>query len=643
MVSSVAEQRRSLCESILGYYMSAVDELPESLIPLVREAGFCFGFLDPVSNIMANTVLYKASLGVRKANQEEQGRREKRRKRSQPGTSSEGGSSKVICTSDFSSIADRSLQGLVTFLTSYFRYLHAREALHYLSMSNADLFVAVYLIEKHRRASCTSSAIHCTIKIALSCAALSAKHSQPNAFVSSSLILVSRLEVVYTLLQTDPMKLSMLSAGVGADLREPVLNAAKRFCGPVRVSPPVGIDHELSMKRLLLDKIHGFYLEAISRLPKTLLRSRLHRALLKAGHCYGPFDPVSNIILNTIWYDTTFPHHELKVDVVLMESLALVESRSLHGLVASMFSIFPTFSMNDILRRLLKYGSVSGVVKKVGEKLKAPISVSRSAYHAAATRACHPYPDALARFVAGLPQEVEMIVMPLLEAKNTLSVDDVKAISKSVVGYTHVGSVNQLEWSKRDSQSISDSCKEFEARQRFICQRVEAALQEHARRWGDDYELHSICGVNVEIPHDGKFGYFLNRNGYPFSHINAWVTRRDTHHTDAVPTLLFIECSNNCKDMKGAPLMCCVVSGSSEDAGRCFHCERSGTKIVHPYLGSYHGQEKDFEDMACGKHPLTNEELIGYGKMRTVFADTVETEPLMYLPESRHSSCNEVY
>ncbi|CAL4928104.1 unnamed protein product [Urochloa decumbens] len=524
MVSSVAEQRRSLCESILGYYMSAVDELPESLIPLVREAGFCFGFLDPVSNIMANTVLYKASLGVRKANQEEQGRREKRRKRSQPGTSSEGGSSKVICTSDFSSIADRSLQGLVTFLTSYFRYLHAREALHYLSMSNADLFVAVYLIEKHRRASCTSSAIHCTIKIALSCAALSAKHPQPNAFVSSSLILVSRLEVVYTLLRTDPMKLSMLSAGVGADLREPVLNAAKRFCGPVRVSPPVGIDHELSMKRLLLDKIHGFYLEAISCLPKTLLRSRLHRALLKAGHCYGPFDPVSNIILNTIWYDTTFPHHELKVDVVLMESLALVESRSLHGLVASMFSIFPTFSMNDILRRLLKYGSVSGVVKK-----------------------------------------------------------------------------------------------------------------------GDDYELHSICGVNVEIPHDGKFGYFLNRNGYPFSHINAWVTRRDTHHTDAVPTLLFIECSNNCKDMKGAPLMCCVVSGSSEDAGRCFHCERSGTKIVHPYLGSYHGQEKDFEDMACGKHPLTNEELIGYGKMRTVFADTVETEPLMYLPESRHSACNEVY
>jgi len=59
---------------------------------------------------------------------------------------------------------------------------------------------------------------------------------------------------------------------------------------------------------------------------------------------------------------------------------------------------------------------------------------------------------------------------------------------------------------------------------------------------------------------------------------------------------------------------------------------------VHPSLWSYHGQDKDFEDMACGKHSLTNEELIGFGESRTVFADVVETEPLMYLDiaELRH-------
>ena len=59
---------------------------------------------------------------------------------------------------------------------------------------------------------------------------------------------------------------------------------------------------------------------------------------------------------------------------------------------------------------------------------------------------------------------------------------------------------------------------------------------------------------------------------------------------------------------------------------------------MHPSLWLYHGQDKDFEDMACGEHSLTNEELIGFGEPRTVFADVVETEPLMYLDiaELRH-------
>lgn len=59
---------------------------------------------------------------------------------------------------------------------------------------------------------------------------------------------------------------------------------------------------------------------------------------------------------------------------------------------------------------------------------------------------------------------------------------------------------------------------------------------------------------------------------------------------------------------------------------------------MHPSLGSYHGQKRDFEDMACGKHSLTNEELIGSGEPRTVFADAAEPKPLMYLDvtESRH-------
>jgi hypothetical protein len=60
--------------------------------------------------------------------------------------------------------------------------------------------------------------------------------------------------------------------------------------------------------------------------------------------------------------------------------------------------------------------------------------------------------------------------------------------------------------------------------------------------------------------------------------------------------------------------------------GRCFHCECEGIKIIHPPSETYHGRCTEFEDMASGKNPVSNEELISQAKYGTLFIDTMEDD-----------------
>ncbi|KAK3145571.1 hypothetical protein QOZ80_3BG0254630 [Eleusine coracana subsp. coracana] len=608
---------------ICSHYREALNWLPPSLIPRVGEFGLCFGFLDPVSNIILNTFFHGVSPDEEEANQTEQRERgEKKRKRSQPGNRSksteyvelkEGRLSKEDEVSSMftgaKSIVARSIQGLVTFLTSFFRYLHTKEALFYLVHADGDLLGAVHLIEK-LRACHAFTTDHPTAMIALACAARAAMCPHPDKLVFNTVALAS-LCSKGELNEAHPQASSFYASG-----RLGILNLPSTCT--------LGIDHELSIRRVLLDKIHGFYLEAISRMPTNLLRSRLHRALLMAGHCYGPFDPVANILLNTIWYDTAFPPQlEFEVDMIRMDRLALVELRSLDGLVAFCQTINPHSDKSDNISDLIL---VSQKLGQSGHSLE-PVDKCYDAFQSAATAAFHPNPIALAHFAALLPQAVKATLERLFKAK-CLSAIDVQTISK-VLSENHPPNkpVGQVRWTPCVSLN-SVRLKEFEAHQTLIRRRIEAAFQEHARIKGDEYEeykIHAICGVNSEIPEDGRFGYFHNQNGYPFSHINVWVIR--PHLADAAPELWFMEYSNDCDNMEVEPFLS-PVSESTEFSGRCFHCEYAGAKIMHPSSGSYRGQRRDFLDMASGEHSVTNKELIRSGEMGTVFADSVEIEDL---------------
>jgi hypothetical protein len=93
-----------------------------------------------------------------------------------------------------------------------------------------------------------------------------------------------------------------------------------------------------SLNMRLHGMIHGFYLNAFTMLPSDVSR-RLVRYILFAGHCYGPMDPVSNIIINSIWHSIAFPlpsvdSENQTYDIIDPLSMLRVEDRSLKGLIA---------------------------------------------------------------------------------------------------------------------------------------------------------------------------------------------------------------------------------------------------------------------------------------------------------------------
>ncbi|TVU50994.1 hypothetical protein EJB05_02395, partial [Eragrostis curvula] len=118
-------EEESACRSRVLYkihisYQKALKQLNK-----VRAAeGLCFGFLDPVSNIVFNTLIpYNKS------------RPESRRyKREEPVV--------VVSERKLKELVRRSLDGLVAFLVRFFPDLAECQALRYLLLAEADLLVA---------------------------------------------------------------------------------------------------------------------------------------------------------------------------------------------------------------------------------------------------------------------------------------------------------------------------------------------------------------------------------------------------------------------------------------------------------------------------------------------------------------------
>ncbi|KAM0854586.1 hypothetical protein ACQ4PT_050342 [Festuca glaucescens] len=451
-VTEAEAMERDICvllDQIHGFYKAALNRLPvkrvPSLAPRLVEAGVCLGYLDPVSNIAINTISYSPSPWPSSPDEDDVLSRLRKSILSKIITNIDD--HRVLelplcpCTAESMTVARRSLEGMVSFLIFNYRYLPEAEALRYLRLAGADLLVAVWLIDQDRSKSAPSVSgaglLHGkptfdvtspATTIALRCAASSTRHPEPVILVSSSMSAVSRLVEVSKFLQD----YDCLSAENVSCLHQLVTQAPQNM-GTMGIWRPLHLagvrlanrkrkrklkDKKMkgkkkrrkevertfgyteALKLLLLDKIHGLYLQAISRLSGDDLCKRLRCSILKSGYCYGPMDPVSNIILTTVWYDSKLctPHEfdlGFEVDMICTNALMRIECCSLYGLLAFIRAYFSSLTEHDAIRYLLISNADIWSAIKMAEVDGHAMCYDHDGYKEAALASWHPDPDAL--------------------------------------------------------------------------------------------------------------------------------------------------------------------------------------------------------------------------------------------------------
>ncbi|KAG2595675.1 hypothetical protein PVAP13_5KG090100, partial [Panicum virgatum] len=517
----------------------------------------CFGLLDPISNI----------LGERRG---------------------EGA---------LEDLKRRSLDGLVAFLTRLFPDLAESQAVRYLLLADADLLVAARIVVSDigmKRFEASGTAVTEALNMALKCAALAAGHSDPARLVYGAMAGTSGCKCKD-------------HSGCKDDLLWAWQLAAFRRLSPCKVP----FQHTRLLNRTLQDVIHGFYLQALARLPASELRSRFHRSLLKSG----PLDPVSNIIINTIWYDAAFPRtHELELGVVGTRSLHRVENSSLYGMASFLSTRYRHIDFHEAVRCLLQAdanllladpnldpSSPSGVQGGLlmcgadaclcnAQTAQDPDTSIQGAFLAASTAACHPNPDAQVKLLTSCKAMLGS-ALSLLQGCHKLSSEDVRRLAMLLSPESPSEKpLPPLPLTGYPRAKVADAHTR-------ISKRVKAVLKAYEQMLNGDqtFELHMICGVN-----DCVSGPVGSCHIFYHSHVN-FVASTEFPRGSASSVLFFAEISTDGNDKS----FCCPVSLPPPCApqSRCLYCEFMGIRIVHPVGIDFHGRELEFEKVVCGEDP----------------------------------------
>jgi hypothetical protein len=407
---------------VLAKIEAIYDQVHLSDDELVDNVDFCFGLLAPATNILINSVISKAAAGAPVRGVGGNGCRD---------------------------MSQRSLDGLTAFLTCLFPYLPDAEALAYLDAAEADPLVAALLVigrrglPEVRLLSVAQRQPPVTLTRGGSfwggscCRAASAATSPP----------------AWTPATRPFARCTRHTGDVRSDtdlhLKETwELAEARRLDGDRTVGSKELPPTPVAAKRKLT--IHGFYLQALSRLPTEEPRSRYHRSMLDGGNCYGPLDPVSNIIINTVWYDhqaCLFPvGKQVTLDMISTAALWRAAARSLYGLVSFLCTRYPGLSLDLALQQLQAAKANLQVAdpnlfdncaetnkRSADETMRTPSTSAAEAYAAAAVAAFHPSPDAQKELL-GASDAVRKLkaaseLLHLQDGRRMLSSEDLELLS----------------------------------------------------------------------------------------------------------------------------------------------------------------------------------------------------------------------
>ncbi|KAM0906987.1 hypothetical protein ACQ4PT_016433 [Festuca glaucescens] len=336
-----------------------------------------------------------------------------------------------------------------------------------------------------------------------------------------------------------------------------------------------------SLKMSLHGMIHGFYLKALAKFSTQDAR-RLVRAIVVAGHCYGPLDPVSNIIVTSLWYDTKFPFPNSPAlgeydaldtlapgehDILDTLSLLRIECRSFVGLVALFCDTVCEQSFHYTLKSLcLTKCDLSVEVQRHLRQLGA---MSPNPFAAATAAAQHPQSSALAEFLFSLsPMQLDHL-RHLLSTNSKLSGDSLRQIC-NMFGRRAISGPEQLPLNHMALSILSGKRSAYAGQQIFVREKIMQLLQKYAYQHPMEpkYELVCICGLEA-IGHT-EVCYHVN-----------FMAATDTRSEN---TLFFAEFWVSYGDQSKKSFCCPVPLPCT---GRCYYGEVSATKIVYPDMIDY--------------------------------------------------------